>query len=223
MRTNVLPPSRDAHGRTLAKRADDAARREDTRAEPPVLVIDHLSVAYATREGLVKVVHDVSLHVHSGETLGIVGESGCGKSTLAYAVMGYLAENGQITAGSIRLRGRELIGLPPGELRRLRGARMAMVYQDPATALNPSMSVGVQVAEAYQTHSGVSWRDAWRRAVQMLGRVGLPDPERLPALRWAAAACRYRHGADQQSGPTHYGRADYRARRDHRSPDLGPD
>lgn len=160
-------------------RVEDIARQEGARAEPPVLAIDQLSVAYATREGLVEAVRDVSLRVNAGETLGIVGESGCGKSTLAYAVMGYLAENGQITAGSIRLRGRELIGLPPGELRRLRGARMAMVYQDPATALNPSMIVGAQVAEAYQTHSGASWQDAWRRAVEMLGRVGLPDPAQI--------------------------------------------
>jgi peptide/nickel transport system ATP-binding protein len=179
MRTNVSQPSRDGHGRTLTAHVEDTARQEGARTEPPVLAIDHLSVAYATREGLVEAVRDVSLRVNAGETLGIVGESGCGKSTLAYAVMGYLAENGQITAGSIRLRGRELLGLPPGELRRLRGARMAMVYQDPATALNPSMIVGDQVAEAYQTYSGVSQHLAWRRAVEMLGRVGLPDPERM--------------------------------------------
>jgi ABC-type microcin C transport system duplicated ATPase subunit YejF len=108
----------------------------------PVLEVDHLSVAYTTRGGTVQAVRDVSLVLPAGQTLGIVGESGCGKSTLAYAIMGYLGEQGRVTAGSIRLHGRELVGLPPAELRRLRGSRMAMVYQDPQTALNPSLVVG---------------------------------------------------------------------------------
>src|SRR5919108_699914 len=145
----------------------------------PVLAITDLAVTYATSGGTVQAVRNISLAVHAGETLGIVGESGCGKSTLAYAIMGYLGENGRVAGGSIRLGGQELIGLPPSGLRRLRGARMAMVYQDPQTALNPALVVGEQVAEAYRAHTGKPQAACWARALEMLGCVGLPDPARI--------------------------------------------
>src|ERR671923_2227115 len=139
----------------------------------PVLAITDLAVTYATSGGTVQAVRNISLAVHAGETLGIVGESGCGKSSLAYAVMGYLGENGRVAAGSIRLRGQDLLALAPGELRRLRGARMAMVYQDPQNALNPSIVVGEQVAEAYRVHAGAAQGACWARALELLRRVGL--------------------------------------------------
>ncbi|MGH2355849.1 MAG: dipeptide ABC transporter ATP-binding protein, partial [Chloroflexota bacterium] len=166
-------PTTPLTGAAQAASVDGA--RDPTRG--PVLEVQHLSVDYATGAGTVEAVRDVSLSIQAGETLGIVGESGCGKSTLAFAVMGYLGENGHVSAGSIRLHGQELTGLPRAELRRLRGARMAMVYQDPQTALNPAIVVGEQVAEARRVHSGEAQRECWRRAVEMLGRVGLPDPE----------------------------------------------
>ncbi len=147
--------------------------------ERPVLALEHLSVAYTTRGGMVQAVRDVSLAIGPGETLGIVGESGCGKSSLAYAVMGYLGDYGRITAGSIRLQGQELTTLPRSALQRLRGARMAMVYQDPHTALNPALVVGEQVAEAHRAHTGRPRPACWARAVELLRRVGLPDPERV--------------------------------------------
>src|SRR5581483_3660026 len=124
----------------------DAPRAARGPADVPVLELDRLSVAYDTPAGTACAVRDVSLAVGPGETLGIVGESGCGKSSLAYAVMGYLGDHGRITGGSIRLQGQELTRLGRSALRRLRGAKMAMVYQDPHTALNPTLAVGEQVA-----------------------------------------------------------------------------
>ena len=173
--TTTLPPARAARP-AIEPPAASGARR---LAGPPVLELEHLGVTYATRIGTVEAVRGVSLAVRAGETLGIVGESGCGKSSLAYAVMGYLGENGRVAAGSIRLRGQDLLALAPGELRRLRGARMAMVYQDPQNALNPSIVVGEQVAEAYRVHAGAAQGACWARALELLRRVGLPDAERI--------------------------------------------
>jgi len=157
----------------------DAPRAARGPADVPVLELDHLSVAYDTPAGTACAVRDVSLAVGPGETLGIVGESGCGKSSLAYAVMGYLGDHGRITGGSIRLQGQELTRLGRSALRRLRGAKMAMVYQDPHTALNPTLAVGEQVAEAYQAHTGRPRQLCRQRAIELLRRVGLPDPERV--------------------------------------------
>ena len=158
----------------------------------PTLTLSNLSITFRTRIGDVQAVRDVSLAIRPGETLGIVGESGCGKSTLAYAVMGHLGENATVS-GEIDLGGRKVLDLSPEQLRALRGARMAMVYQDPQAALNPSITVGRQVAEAHQIHSGRSDGDCWQRAIEQLRKVGLPDPERL--------ATRYPHqlsGGQQQ-------------------------
>src|SRR5688500_8549924 len=119
----------------------------------PVLEIEGLSVSYATRLGDLAAVRDVSLSIAPGETLGVVGESGSGKSTLAFAAMGYLGDAGRIVSGSVRLHGQELVGLPQEALRRLRGSQLAMVYQDPQTALNPALVIGEQVAEAYRVHA----------------------------------------------------------------------
>ncbi len=144
----------------------------------PVLVVDDLVVDFPTGDGVVHAVRGLSLSVREGQVLGIVGESGSGKSVTALAVMGLLPPGTRVS-GSVRYRGRELLGLPDRELRAVRGRRVAMVFQDATTALNPVYRVGWQVAEAVRAHQDVSAREAWRRAVELLDMVGIPDaPDR---------------------------------------------
>ncbi len=145
----------------------------------PVLEVEDLHIRYGAGEQAVRAVRGVSLHIRRGETLGIVGESGCGKSTLAFAIMRYLGAAGRIARGDIRLGGESLLGLSDSQLRGLRGKRLAMVYQDPQTALNPAIIVGEQVAEVYREHERVGRDSAWSRALELFRRVGLPDPERI--------------------------------------------
>ena len=146
-------------------------------SDAPILVVDGLEVVYETESGPFHAVRDVSFSLRREQALGLVGESGSGKTTVALALVRYLAENGRITAGSIRFEGTDLVRLDDRALRRLRGNKIAMVYQDPAGALNPSLRIGEQVAEVYRTHLGLSGSEARRRAVQMLGRVHLSEPE----------------------------------------------
>ncbi|MAG35055.1 MAG: peptide ABC transporter ATP-binding protein [Dehalococcoidia bacterium] len=146
---------------------------------PPVLEIDDLHIQYESAGHAVQAVRGVSLSIRRGETLGIVGESGCGKSTMAFAVMRYLGASGRIVRGDIRLGGRSLIDLSESQLRELRGKRIAMVYQDPQSALNPAMAVGEQVAEAFCEHEHASREAGRSRALELFRRVGLPDPERI--------------------------------------------
>ena len=156
-----------------------ATALEQRQLEPPVLEIEDLHIRYGAGEQAVRAVRGVSLHIRRGETLGIVGESGCGKSTLAFAIMRYLGAAGRVARGDIRLGGESLLGLSEAQLRELRGKRLAMVYQDPQTALNPAIIVGEQVAEVYREHERVGRESAWSRTLELLGRVGLPDPERI--------------------------------------------
>jgi oligopeptide/dipeptide ABC transporter ATP-binding protein len=144
---------------------------------PPVLQISDLKVAFQTYDGLVEAVRGVSLTVGRGECLGVVGESGSGKSQTFMAVMGLLARNGRAT-GSVKLMGREILGLPPGELNKVRGGAMGMIFQDPLTALTPHMKIGEQIAEPVRVHLGLSQRDARARAKQWLERVRIPDAAR---------------------------------------------
>ena len=152
------------------------ARRND---RTPVLEVEGLHIRYGEGEHAVRAVRGVSLHIRRGETLGIVGESGCGKSTLAFAIMRYLGAAGRIARGDIRLGGESLLGLSESQLRGLRGKHLAMVYQDPQTALNPAIIVGEQVAEAYREHERVGRDIAEARALELFRHVGLPDPERI--------------------------------------------
>ena len=123
-------------------------------------------------------VDKVSFEIARGETFGLVGESGCGKSITALAIMGLLQRPLVIGGGAIRLDGRAIQDLDADELRRLRGKRLAMIFQEPMTALNPLLPVGRQIAEMFILHEGASWRDAERRAVEVLARVRVPAPER---------------------------------------------
>jgi len=153
----------------------------ETTTSGPLLEIRNLSVSYFTRAGEVPAVRDFSLTLHPGEGIGLVGESGCGKSTVAMAIMQYLGGNGRIVAGEILFKGRDLVGLDAGGLRRLRGGEIAMVYQEPMAALNPSMTIGKQLAEVPVYHGGASRAEALGRARDVLADVRLPDPERILA------------------------------------------
>ena len=143
----------------------------------PVLEVHDLHVTFRTEGGLVPAVDGIDFAVAPGETLAIVGESGSGKSVSSAAVMGILPSNADVT-GEVLLDGRELIGLPGDELRKIRGNDIAMVFQDALSALNPYYTVGWQVAEAYRLHHDVPKKEARRRAVEMLDQVGIPDAAR---------------------------------------------
>jgi oligopeptide transport system ATP-binding protein len=142
----------------------------------PLLAVDGVSVDFATSDGTVAAVRDVAFSLMPAERLGVLGESGCGKSQLFLALLGLLASNGRAT-GSARFAGRDLLALSPPELRRLRGNRIAMIFQDPMTALNPYLRVGTQLTEVLAIHRGLAAGAARREAAAMLTRVGIADPE----------------------------------------------
>jgi peptide/nickel transport system ATP-binding protein len=149
--------------------------------EPPLLEIENLCISYFTRAGEIPAVVDFSMTLHAGESIGLVGESGCGKSTVAMAIMQYMGHNGGIVGGSIRFKGRDLASYSAKELRRLRGSEVAMIYQEPMAALNPSLTLGSQLIEVPMTHEGLRRSEAYSRAVEMLSDVRLSDPERVMA------------------------------------------
>lgn len=144
----------------------------------PLLEIQNLKTFFFTSKGIVKAVDGVDLSLNEGETLGLVGESGCGKSMTALSIMRLVPEPmGQIVDGTIRFEGRDLAKLPEPEMRRIRGNRISMVFQEPMTSLNPVFRIGTQVAEVIQLHQKVTPKEAWARSVEMLRLVGIPSPE----------------------------------------------
>jgi peptide/nickel transport system ATP-binding protein len=147
---------------------------------PPVIEVSDLSTHIQLTRAVVQAVGNVSMSIEPGETLGLVGESGCGKSMTGLSLMGLLPPGGHIIGGSIKLEDRELVGLPDTELRKIRGNEIAMIFQDPLTSLDPTKTIGYQVAEPVRLHRGVSKTEALERAAEVLGLVGLPKPkERL--------------------------------------------
>jgi peptide/nickel transport system ATP-binding protein len=142
-----------------------------------LLEIRGLVTHFASPAGPVKAVDGVSFDVHAGEIVGLVGESGSGKTVTGFSILGLIDPPGRIVAGSIKLEGRELVGLPQGELRRLRGRRVAMVFQDPSAALNPVLSIGAQMRLTLEAHERVGRTAADARAAELLGRVGIPEPQ----------------------------------------------
>jgi peptide/nickel transport system ATP-binding protein len=137
--------------------------------QPPLVTIQNLTVAFRGAVAL----HGIDLHVRPGESLGLVGESGCGKSVTWLAALGLLPRSATV-AGSVRLDGQELLGAPPAALDRIRGGRVAMIFQDPASALNPVHRIGRQVAEAVSLHRGLSGASARAEALRLLDQVGIP-------------------------------------------------
>ncbi|MBN8945286.1 MAG: ABC transporter ATP-binding protein [Rhizobiales bacterium] len=143
-----------------------------------LLEVENLRIDLSVGHRKFPAVQDVSFSIGRGETFGLVGESGCGKSITSLALMGLLKAPLSIGGGSIRFNGREIRDLPAAEARKLRGDRIAMIFQEPMTALNPVLPVGRQIAEMFVLHRGASWREAERQAVEALASVRVPAPER---------------------------------------------
>ncbi|WP_333713842.1 ABC transporter ATP-binding protein [Yoonia sp.] len=147
--------------------------------DQPILEIDKLSISFFTRLREIPAVMDFSATVMPGEALGLVGESGCGKSTVALGVMQDLGVNGRIVGGSIKFKGEEMNTMSPERLREIRGKDIAMIYQEPMASLNPAMRIGKQLMEVPMIHEGIGEQEAYKRALEVVRDVKLPDPERM--------------------------------------------
>ena len=142
-----------------------------------LLEVRGLVTEFHTRDGVLRAVNDVSFSLERGEVLGLVGESGSGKTVTGFSILGLIDPPGRIAAGSVKLAGRELVGLPDDALRKLRGRRMAMVFQDPMMTLNPVLSIETQMVETVLAHSDMPRDQAKALAMENLAKVGIADPE----------------------------------------------
>jgi oligopeptide/dipeptide ABC transporter ATP-binding protein len=144
-----------------------------------ILEVEGLQTHFFTSVGTVRAVDGVSYSLKSGETLGVVGESGCGKSVSALSILRLVADPpGRIVGGEIKFEGRNLLALSEADMEKIRGNEISMIFQEPMTSLNPLYTVGGQIAESIALHQGLSRREAWERAVEMLRRVYIPEPEK---------------------------------------------
>ena len=152
--------------------------REPAEIAGALLQVRGLTTTFKTRAGEVKAVDSVDLTVRRGEVVALVGESGCGKSVTALSILRLIrAPAGRIAGGQILFDGADLLGLDEEDIRRIRGDRIAMIFQDPMTALNPVFTIGAQIAEAFRLHRPIGRREAWDRAVDLLARVRIPNPK----------------------------------------------
>ncbi|MEI7974242.1 MAG: ABC transporter ATP-binding protein, partial [Bdellovibrio sp.] len=140
------------------------------------LEVRGLTTSFQTRQGLVDAIRNVSYRVRRGETLGVVGESGCGKSITSFSIMGLIEGSGRIRQGEILFKNQDLLKKSEKELSSIRGHQMAMIFQEPMTALNPVLSIGEQIDESVMQHLGLSKKEARERSVEMLSLVGIPSP-----------------------------------------------
>ncbi len=147
-------------------------------AAAPILKVDSLETTFFTKAGAVRAVDGVSYTVGRGETLGIVGESGCGKSVTSFSVLQLLSHPGKVTGGRIEFDGQNLLTLDADAMRKVRGKRIAMIFQEPMTALNPVLTVGYQISEQIIAHERVTTAEARERSIELLKLVGIPAPER---------------------------------------------
>ena len=161
----------------LSNGLDERSESKRDSAQP-VLEVKDLKTYFFTEEGVVKAVDGVSFAVQKGRTLGLVGESGCGKSVTAMSITRLISPPGRIAGGEVLLNGRNLTTLSEQEMRAVRGAQIAMIFQEPMTALNPVLQVGFQIAEAVLAHEKVSKREAWARAIDAMKAVAIPDAEK---------------------------------------------
>ena len=165
-----------------------------------VLEVEGLTTEFHLKHSSVVAVDDISFHVDQGECVGVVGESGCGKTTTGLSVMRLLPPVGHITAGTISLLGRDLAPLSEHEMCQVRGNDVGMIFQDPLTSLNPTMTIGRQIAESVRLHRGASKAQARERALEVLSLVDMPRPPRAarllspPTLRRPPPAGHDRHG-----------------------------
>ena len=143
-----------------------------------LLSVENLQVQFQTKKGINTAVDGVSFSIEKGRILGIVGESGCGKSVTSMSILQLLGSNARISGGSIKLDGKELVGLPEKEMCKIRGNDIAMIFQDPMTALNPTLTIGNQLMEPIMLHQNCNKKEAWTRAVDVLKRVGIAAPEK---------------------------------------------
>lgn len=144
----------------------------------PLLQVRDLATEFPTRSGIARAVDGVSFDVHRGEIIGLVGESGSGKSVTGYSILGLIDPPGRLAAGSVMLDGQELVGMPRSQLRKLRGQRIAMVFQDPMSTLNAVLKISTQMELAMQAHGRPSKAEMHKRSLEALAKVGIPDPER---------------------------------------------
>jgi peptide/nickel transport system ATP-binding protein len=144
----------------------------------PVLEVRGLRTSVYTRAGVIRAVTGVDFSVNRGEVLGLVGESGCGKSVTSLTILGLVGEPGKVEGGEVLFRGQDLLQASDEELRHIRGNRIAMIFQQPQSSLNPVMKVGRQISEALEVHEGLSGKAARARSLELMGMVGIPDPER---------------------------------------------
>jgi oligopeptide/dipeptide ABC transporter ATP-binding protein len=144
----------------------------------PLLEVKNLKTYFYTEDGVVRAVDGVNFEVYPGEVLGLVGESGCGKSVTSLSIMRLIAKPGRVDAGEILLDGENLLELPEQEMIKVRGNRISMIFQQPQTALNPVFKVGDQLSEVLNVHQDLGKDAGWKRAIQLLKMVGVPDPER---------------------------------------------
>ena len=143
-----------------------------------MLQVKHLQTSFFTPDGEVKAVNDVNFNLDEGKTIGIVGESGSGKSVSAYSILQILGPGGRIVGGSIKFRGQELIGLPESEMKKIRGNKISIIFQDPMTSMNPTFTIGYQLMEAILLHTDRNKTQARERAAEMLRLVGINEPEK---------------------------------------------
>ena len=149
----------------------------DDRVREPLLMVEDLAVEFLTEHGWLSVVDGVSFEVGREETVGLIGESGCGKSVTAMAILGLIGPPaGRIARGSVSLNGADLLSLDEDEFRRVRGRRIAMIFQEPMTSIDPAFTVGQQIVEVLRRHLPLSRAEARHRAIDLLDRVGIPDP-----------------------------------------------
>jgi peptide/nickel transport system ATP-binding protein/oligopeptide transport system ATP-binding protein len=147
------------------------------KIQDPILQVKNLQTHFHTFEGITRAVDDVSFHLEKGETLGLVGESGCGKSVTALSIMRLVPEPpGRIGHGEIWFQGSDLLCFTPTEMKAVRGKHISMIFQEPMTSLNPVYTIGDQIAEMYLIHEGMTRKDCWDRAVEMLRKVQIPSP-----------------------------------------------
>ena len=147
--------------------------------EPPIIQIEDLSISFGTRDGLAPVLRDINLSLYPNQIVGLVGESGSGKSTVLFAIMNYLAANAVVESGRIRYRGTDLLTADRSTLDHIRGRRIAMVFQDPGSALNPSLRVGAQIVEVLRRHLDLTPAEVRARTIALLNQVRLDDPARV--------------------------------------------